>query len=517
MHRSTPAVLQPTGLPEGDADDTDAAKKLERPKRRVCAIPGRSMLLLAVLAVLTMALGSILAWARFLQRDSQEAQWRIAAAASKVSVERNALRETQALYLLRSSIESRAAADANDESSPLHAVTGWQPLRAHWQPDARRWRLEDGAYTIPRLLHQSWPTRGVPDALQRYVSSWKTIQPSWGYRLHTDADNAALVAEQYPWLEPTFARLSHIQQADVARLLYMHAYGGVYADLDVELLQPLQPLLELIIARKGARAILSQEPAAHALLLERRPRLACNAILASEPKHPFWLWLVKRIHQRLGTADPVVDDTDPVGTTGPRMLEEALNSWEAVHGESFAKVYTAPGQTLMPLWDSMQKETFRERCSPQAEESGAWPQYANETEITMLGLAERVCECCKRLSQDGFEPTVPTDGSSFTAHHWTHTWLDGPSSRDGDGEVVLDTPEHPAGSSLRDDGTQRGDSTRLPSGTLHALGLLDADLGRDYGTLERVPEGALGAAPGATTGLLATLHSWLGLDARRLS
>ena len=47
----------------------------------------------------------------------------------------------------------------------------------------------------------------------------------------------------------------------------MHHFGGVYADLDLELLRPLQPLLEWILRRTGARAILSEEPAAHALLL----------------------------------------------------------------------------------------------------------------------------------------------------------------------------------------------------------------------------------------------------------
>ena len=37
------------------------------------------------------------------------------------------------------------------------------------------------------------------------------------------------VRSQYEWFLPVFLELSPVQRADVARLLYMHAYGGVYA------------------------------------------------------------------------------------------------------------------------------------------------------------------------------------------------------------------------------------------------------------------------------------------------
>ena len=147
-------------------------------------------------------------------------------------------------------------------------------------------------YAIPRTLHQSWSTRDLPFKLRPFVKKWKELQPEWGYQLHTDMDNAQLVLKEYNWFYTTYMRLTHIQQADVARLLYMHAYGGVYADLDVELLRPIEPFLELLVARTGARAILGQEPASHALLLENTARQTCNALLASEPGHPFWLWLL---------------------------------------------------------------------------------------------------------------------------------------------------------------------------------------------------------------------------------
>ena len=36
-----------------------------------------------------------------------------------------------------------------------------------------------------------------------------------------------------------------------------------------------------------------------------------------------------------------------------------------------------------------------------------------------------MCATCDRLRAENFTPTVPTDGSSYVAHHWAHSWIDG--------------------------------------------------------------------------------------------
>jgi hypothetical protein len=262
----------------------------------------------------------------------------------------------------------------------------------------------------------------------------------------------------------------------------MHKYGGVYADLDVELLRPLQPLLELIVQRKGSHAVIGQEPEAHALLLERKPRQACNAFLASEPGHPFWLWLVKRLVRLIGSSE---DPNDPVGSTGPRMLETALQEWERVYqarrrpGEggaaAAASVYVSPPDTLYPLWDGGQANSFKERCEPASPDKGdRRPNWADASEIVGLNLSSRVLATCQRLSVEGFVPTVPASGVAFASHHWAHTWIDGAGfDAAGNGDA--------AGSPDVEDGLEdasAGSNRSLPDAqTLRALGLLDADLG----------------------------------------
>jgi hypothetical protein len=144
------------------------------------------------------------------------------------------------------------------------------------------------------------------------------------------------------------------------------------ADLDVELLAPLDALLNQT-ATLGASAMLGQEPLPHAVLLERQPRQICNAVLASARGHPFWLWALHMAALRVSTDQGW---GDPVGSTGPRMLEQAVIKWQARHANTELSLQIAQPDTFFPLWDSMQKETFEARClfNDYANQSETWPR-----------------------------------------------------------------------------------------------------------------------------------------------
>ena len=259
---------------------------------------------------------------------------------------------------------------------------------------------------VPAILHQTWRSRQLPRGLRRAVVSWRRLQPHWQHRLHTNQDNLQLITQQFAWLLPTYRRCSRIQQADIARYAYMHAVGGVYADIDVELLQPLRPLLRLQRRRHNASVILGQEPLAHSVLLENKPRQVCNAVLASVPGHPFWLYVLRSI------ASGARGLEDPVDSTGPRMLERLVVQWHARHGASRGSggggggVVVLDADAFFPTWDPMQAGEFRKKCSGR-------------------GLSERKTRVCARLKREGFQPSVPGDGSAYTNHLWTHTWIRG--------------------------------------------------------------------------------------------
>src|SRR6185312_9041947 len=122
-----------------------------------------------------------------------------------------------------------------------------------------------------------------------------------------------LVEHHYPALVPLYRSFRReIFRADMARCLYLHRFGGVYIDLDIEPLRSITTLLE------GQACLLGSEPEVHARMLWGKSRLACNALMASEPGHPFWLRMLDEIARRARTQHGA---QNPVDTTGPITLD----------------------------------------------------------------------------------------------------------------------------------------------------------------------------------------------------
>ena len=90
---------------------------------------------------------------------------------------------------------------------------------------------------IPNLIHQTWKTSDVNTyPIEASHASWKFFYEPLNYtvKLWTDEDIRVLIQDSYPWLLDTYYGYSHdVQRADIARLVIIHAEGGMYADLDV--------------------------------------------------------------------------------------------------------------------------------------------------------------------------------------------------------------------------------------------------------------------------------------------
>lgn len=100
---------------------------------------------------------------------------------------------------------------------------------------------------FPRILHQMHKSAASLSALETRLSSeCKTlnVQFNWEYRFWNDTEVAAFVQmtfpEVYEWwhsMEPEIKRI------DTSRYLILHAFGGAYADVDVECINPLELLV----------------------------------------------------------------------------------------------------------------------------------------------------------------------------------------------------------------------------------------------------------------------------------
>lgn len=141
---------------------------------------------------------------------------------------------------------------------------------------------------IVKIVHQTWRTEQVPDDDYPRVwqESWKKWNPDWEYRLWTDEDNERLVRDHYRAYHDGYSRIKHgVVKSDIARALYMHRYGGIYADLDYICLRPMDDFMRV------AYAILKGSDRAFCtLLVDSRPfgvwpRIMANAMMYSSPRN----------------------------------------------------------------------------------------------------------------------------------------------------------------------------------------------------------------------------------------
>jgi hypothetical protein len=145
---------------------------------------------------------------------------------------------------------------------------------------------------ITKIIHQTWQTAAVPDQDYPHVwqESWRKHQPDWEYKLWTDEDNERLVQDHYPAFWPMYRTLQRgVVKADAARALYLHKYGGLYADLDYICLKPMTELLHIFseLQAHAGRPGCTLMPEAN--LFSGWPRTPSNAMMYSPPGN--WMFL----------------------------------------------------------------------------------------------------------------------------------------------------------------------------------------------------------------------------------
>ena len=132
---------------------------------------------------------------------------------------------------------------------------------------------------IPKIIHQTWKDHDIPARFQEAQQSWKKHHPDWEYRFWTDDDLDRLVEEHAPDLLPQWeAYPNHIQRVDAARYVMLREFGGMYADLDLECLKPMDGLLE------------------HEVVLPNTtPFGLSNQLMLSRPGHPLFDFAIQSL------------------------------------------------------------------------------------------------------------------------------------------------------------------------------------------------------------------------------
>jgi len=183
--------------------------------------------------------------------------------------------------------------------------------------------LEGGETPPRRIIHQSWKNDKLSDHFQRWSRVWRSLHgPTWVYVLWTDEDNRKLTRDYYPEYLYAYNSLPReIYRADMVRNMYMHRFGGIYADLDLLPLVRIDTRLPELVIGQDRQAYVGQmgdDTYEHSIP---------NAFLASSLSgHPFWI-------RPLEFVNKYWNDTDlnglPEYLTGPVALRNCTKQWLA--------------------------------------------------------------------------------------------------------------------------------------------------------------------------------------------
>ena len=94
---------------------------------------------------------------------------------------------------------------------------------------------------IPKIIHYCWLSNDpIPDVLLKYMNSWKEHLPDYDFMLWNfdrfDINSSI-------WVKEAFENRKYAFAADYIRLYAVYHYGGIYLDMDVEVIKSFDSLL----------------------------------------------------------------------------------------------------------------------------------------------------------------------------------------------------------------------------------------------------------------------------------
>ena len=95
--------------------------------------------------------------------------------------------------------------------------------------------------TIPKIIHYCWFGEEVPSNLsQQCIATWGKIMPNFEIRVHNEKNTKF----DTPLLQHLYEKKSWAFISDYIRLRALFETGGIYLDVDMEVLKPFNPLLK---------------------------------------------------------------------------------------------------------------------------------------------------------------------------------------------------------------------------------------------------------------------------------
>lgn len=175
---------------------------------------------------------------------------------------------------------------------------------------------------IPKIIHYCWfGGKPLPPLAERCIASWKKWLPD--YEIHRwDESNFDVNSIEYT--RQAYARKKYAFVSDYARFWILYNYGGIYFDVDVEVVAPFNDIIE----RGPFLGVESDSTTVKGIVSGADLPLHCNPGLAmgAEKGMSFYATMLKRYanFQFLYTSG-AINTTTVVSYTSQALLDSGFN------------------------------------------------------------------------------------------------------------------------------------------------------------------------------------------------
>ena len=163
----------------------------------------------------------------------------------------------------------------------------------------------------------TWKSKTIPAHYAAYRESCRRLHPTYKFNLWTDSDNRDFLLANYPWFVPYYDSYDQpVKMSDAVRFFLLYHYGGIYTDLDVLCLKPLDDLLDA--ERRVSSTILGR--LGDSGFDKRYAQNVPNALMISKPQSLFMLYCMRELVTRFSCTHFF----EPMRDTGAEILHEVL-------------------------------------------------------------------------------------------------------------------------------------------------------------------------------------------------
>ena len=171
---------------------------------------------------------------------------------------------------------------------------------------------------IPKIIHQTWKTKDIPNEWLTAQESIKNIYKDYKHILWTHDSMNKFVNDEYPTFYKTYISYTYdIQRCDAFRYLVLYKYGGIYFDLDVICKKEIPLLLlnkDFVLAENIGSALYSG-------------KTYTNALFIVIPKHPFIKYCIDNLAEYQNSWSLFGKHLHVMNSTGPIFLSKMINNY----------------------------------------------------------------------------------------------------------------------------------------------------------------------------------------------